>query len=79
MKINVNFSVASNRIEHLSVGPFRKYQFGVRIYYEEIQYFAMTLDCKNTMSVTSLEMYSPVFCKHILCILFVLIFLNSLA
>jgi hypothetical protein len=70
MKMNVNFSVASDRIEHLSGGPFRKYQFGMRIYYEKIQYFAMTLDCKNTMTVTSLRMCSPVFCKYILYVLF---------
>lgn len=70
MKLHINFSVASDRIEYLNGKPFRKYQFGVRIYYQEIQYFAVTLDCKNTMSETRLWMCSPVFCKCILYIPF---------
>jgi hypothetical protein len=32
MKLNVHFSVASDRIEHLNGEQFRRYQFGVRIY-----------------------------------------------
>jgi len=68
--MKLDFSVASDRIEYLNGEPFRKYQFDVRIYYEEIQYFAMTLDCKNTMTETSLGMCSPIFCKYILYILF---------
>ena len=66
MKLNINFRVASDRIEHLNGEPFGKYQFGVRIYYQEIHYFAKTLGCKNTMTETSLGKCSPVFCKYIL-------------
>ena len=79
MKLNIFFSVASDRIEHQNGKPFRKYQFGVRIYYQEIQYFAVTLYCKNTMTETSLRMCSPVLCKYILYIPFFSIIFNSLA
>ena len=69
MKLDINCSVESDRIGHLNVKPFRRYHFGVRLYFQEIQYFAMTLLRKNTVTETSVGMCCPVFCKYILYVL----------